>query len=119
MAKKWHNKNLPGALHFVTANVLNRRRIFQKESYCRAFLRELQRLRTQYECKLIAFVIMLDHIHLILNPRSGDIQTATGLLKELSAKELVSLRRNKLSQRAKRIRCGKRALSHCRCGAVG
>lgn len=48
-------------------------------------------LRSRNNCKLIAFVIMLDHIHLILNPKGGDIQTATGILKSLSAKRIVEL----------------------------
>ena len=91
MAKKWTNKNLPGALHFVTGNVLNRRQIFRQEKNCIAFLQELQDLRISRQCKLIAFVIMLDHFHLILNPRDGDIRSHTGILKSLSAKRIVSL----------------------------
>ena len=91
MSKKWTNKNLPGALHFVTGNVLDRRPIFRQEKNCVAFLEELQGLRRSLECKLIAFVIMLDHFHLILNPRDGDIRSHTGILKSLSAKRIVSL----------------------------
>ena len=90
MSKKWTNQNLPGALHFVTGNVLNRRQIFRQEKNCIAFLQELQDLRTSHECKVIAFVIMLEHFHLILNPRDGDIQSHTGILKSLSAKQIIS-----------------------------
>ena len=89
MAKKWSNKNLPGALHFITGNVLNRRSIFQSEDNCRALLKEMQDLRTYYECKLIAIVIMLDHFHLIINPKDGDIQKAVGILKSFSAKAII------------------------------
>lgn len=89
MAKKWSNKNLSGALHFVTGNVLNRKPIFRRDTNCIAFLEELQNLRLKHECKLIAFVVMPDHGHLILNPRSGNITEATGALKSLSAKSLV------------------------------
>lgn len=91
MAKKWTNENLPGALHFVTGNVLNRRPIFRIENNCKAFLEELQNIRNERECKLIAFVLMPDHGHIILNPRDGNIQTHTGILKSLSAKRLVGL----------------------------
>jgi REP element-mobilizing transposase RayT len=91
MAKKWTNRNLAGALHFITGNTLDRRPIFKNEKYCIAFLEELQELRANRDWKLIAFVIMLDHIHLILNPKGGDIQTATGFLKGLSAKRIVKL----------------------------
>lgn len=91
MAKKWHNKNLPGALHFVTGVILKRQQIFRNAKYCRAFLSALQDLRKNHECKLIAFVLMLDHLHLILNPKNGDIQTATGILKSFSAKAIIRL----------------------------
>jgi len=35
--------------------------------------------------------LLLDHIHLILNPRDGDIQTHIGILKSFTAKRLVQL----------------------------
>jgi putative transposase len=70
--------------------VVDRRRIFANESNCIAFLEELQALRRERECKLIAFVLMLEHFHFALNPEDGDIQTSTGILKSLSAKRLVA-----------------------------
>ena len=91
MAKKWSNKNLPGALHFVTGNVLNRRNIFRSPHLCRAFLAECQFLRENLECKLVAFVLMPDHFHLILNPLDGDIRRSIGTLKSRSAKAVVRL----------------------------
>ena len=91
MAKKWSNKNLPGALHYVTGNVHNRRQIFRGGDACKIFLEELQSLRSAHYCKLIAFVLMPDHYHFILNPRNGNIQEATGVLKSFSAKRIVAL----------------------------
>jgi len=91
MARKWTNENIPGALHFVTGNIFNRKPIFRSEKNCIAFLEELQILRADRECKLLAFVLMPDHFHLTLNPRDGAIQTSTGILKSLSAKRLVDL----------------------------
>ncbi len=89
MAKKWSNRNLPGALHFVTGNVHKRLPIFRNEIACQAFLEELQNLKK--DCKLIAFVLMPDHFHLIVNPRDGDIQKWTGALKSISAKRLTRI----------------------------
>ena len=89
MAKKWTNENFPGALHFVTGNVIDRRRIFDQEHNCVAFLAELQALRRDRECKLIAFVLMPNHFHFTVNPKDGDIQTATGILKSFAAKQIV------------------------------
>lgn len=91
MAKKWTNRNLPGALHFVTGNVRKRLPLFHREAACRAFLEECQGLRTRRESKLIAFVVMPDHFHLIVNPRDGKIREWTGALKSLSAKRLIEI----------------------------
>jgi REP element-mobilizing transposase RayT len=91
MAKKWTNKNLPGALHFVTGNVDRRRPIFRREDACLAFLTELQNLKSNIPCLIIAFVIMLDHFHLIVNPRNGDIRQWCGALKSLTAKSLTQI----------------------------
>ena len=91
MARKWSNKNLPGALHFVTGNVNNRRRIFTNEIACSSILQELQSLKNKMECKIIAFVLMLDHFHLVINPRDGNIREWTGALKSLTAKSLTKI----------------------------
>jgi REP-associated tyrosine transposase len=91
MARKWSNRNVAGALHFVTGNVLNRLPVFRREAACCAFLEECQRLRVEMECKLIAFVVMPDHFHLIVNPRDGRIREWTGALKSLSAKRLIEI----------------------------
>jgi REP element-mobilizing transposase RayT len=89
MAKKWSNKNLPGALHYVTANIFNRKPVFRNDNACKIFLEELQHLRSAHECKLISFVVMPDHCHFVLNPRNGNIQESTGALKSTSAKRLI------------------------------
>src|SRR5690348_4452972 len=91
MSKKWSNRNLPGALHFITGNVHKRLPIFKKEIVCRAFLEEFQSLKTKRECKIIAFVLMPDHIHLVINPRDGAVREWTGALKSNSAKRLVQI----------------------------
>jgi len=44
MARKWSNLNLPGALHYVTGNFLDRARVFTDHECCKVFLDELQTL---------------------------------------------------------------------------
>jgi len=89
MGKKWTNRNLPGALHFVTANCLNRLTVFTNDSYCLLFLQAVQELKEVRPFKLIAYVLMPDHCHLIVNPRDGRITDLTGALKGLSARYIV------------------------------
>lgn len=85
MARKWSNINLPGALHFVTGNFLDRLRVFTEPECCKAFLEELSSLDQRWPSKLIAYVLMPDHFHLISNPRDGRIREFIGELKSLSA----------------------------------
>lgn len=89
MARKWSNLNLPGALHFVTGNVFDRIPIFTRDECCIAFLEELRCLDQKWPSKLIAYVLMPDHFHLLCNPRDGRIKEFIGALKSLSAKSIV------------------------------
>jgi len=81
VTKKWSNLNLPGALHFVTGNVFDRAPIFTDATLCKAFLDELNSLNQKWPSKLIAYVLMPDHFHLICNPKDGRIKECTGALK--------------------------------------
>jgi REP element-mobilizing transposase RayT len=89
MAKKWSNLNLPGALHFVTGNVLHRISVFNEPRACEAFLETCSTLLHDWPCKLIAYVVMPDHFHLIANPRDGDIKGFIGALKSFTAEKII------------------------------
>ena len=91
MAKKRTNENLPGVLHYVTGNVDQRRPIFRRDRNCTVFIEEVRAVRQKRDSKLICFVVMPDHFHLIVNPRDGDIQGWIGELKSVSAKRLVAV----------------------------
>jgi REP element-mobilizing transposase RayT len=91
MARKWSNQNLPGALHYVTGNVRARFPIFKWDKCCQEFLKVFQDLLHDWPAKLIAYVLMPDHIHLIVNPKDGRIQEFTGKLKGLSANRIVEV----------------------------
>ncbi len=99
MTKKWSNLNLPGALHFVTGNVLHRIPIFMQDKCCEAFLEVSSTLLHDWPCKLISYVLMPDHFHLILNPRDGDITGFTGALKSVAAGRIIKITEDKRFQR--------------------
>ena len=101
MARKWTNLNLPGALHYVTGNVLNRIKIFRQKCCCLAFFKILSELLSEWPAKLIAYVVMPDHVHLIVNPRDGNITGFCGALKSLTAKEVVRITGDKRFVREK------------------
>ena len=89
MARKWSNQNLPGALHFVTGNLLDRIPVFKQDVCCRVFLRTCGDLMDEWPSKMIAYVLMPDHFHLVVNPRDGRITQLVGALKSLSARRIV------------------------------
>ena len=91
MTKKWSNLNLPGALHYVTGIVRYRIPVFRQEKCCQAFLEVCADLLRSWPSKLIVFVIMPDHFHLIVNPRDGNIQGFSGALKSLLAARIIEI----------------------------
>ena len=91
MVRKWSNLNLPGALHFLTGNLVQRAPAFAQEASCLAFLNVCASLVNDWPSKLIAYVLMPDHVHLIVNPRDGNIKGFAAALKSLSAKEIVKI----------------------------
>ena len=90
MARKWSNLNLPGALHFITGNFFNRQPVFSQERCCQSFVETYSELAKEWPCKLIAYVLMPDHLHMIVNPRDGRIKEFTGKLKGVSAGSIIN-----------------------------
>jgi putative transposase len=70
----------PGTF-FVTSATYNRRRLFQVPANAELFLETLQHYRREGHYKLHAFVVMPDHIHLILTPQAITLERAVGLIK--------------------------------------
>jgi putative transposase len=67
--------------YFVTSATFNRRRLFQVEANAELFLEVLQKYRREGHYKLHAFVVMPDHIHLLLTPQDASIELVVGLIK--------------------------------------
>ena len=91
MTRKWSNLNIPGALHFVTGNVRDRDQVFLDECCCRVFTGTLNDLIHSWPAKLISYVLMPDHFHLIVNPKDGDIQGFTRTLKGKLSIKVIEL----------------------------
>jgi putative transposase len=70
----------PG-MYFVTSATYNRRRLFQVEANAALFLETLQHYRQEGHYKLHDFVVMPDHVHLLLTPQSITLERAVGLIK--------------------------------------
>lgn len=68
------NQNLPGALHLVTGNIIDRIPIFKEEHCCQTFVEDLRSQIIKWPAKLISWVLMPEHFHAIVNPQDGDIK---------------------------------------------
>jgi putative transposase len=58
----------PPGTYFLTFSTSQRRRLFVVENYARLFLKTLYHYRRERRYTLHAFVLMPDHVHLLLTP---------------------------------------------------
>ncbi len=63
---------IEGSIYYITSVVYNRLKIFTQPSFIIPLIDSFNYYRFQYSCKLIGFVIMLDHIHLLLYPEKAE-----------------------------------------------
>jgi putative transposase len=79
----------PPGTYFVTFSTFNRRKLFVVEIYVRIFLKTLYRYRREGRYRLQAFVVMPEHVHLLLTPGNDvTIERAIQLIKGAYSHEL-------------------------------
>jgi putative transposase len=79
----------PPGTYFATFSTHHRRKLFVVESYVRLFLRTLYRHRREGRYDLHAFVVMPEHVHLLLTPANDiTIERAIQLTKGAYSHEL-------------------------------
>jgi REP element-mobilizing transposase RayT len=61
--------HIDGHIYYITTNIYARLPLFTKASYVIALVDSLNFYRYQYDFKLLGYVIMPDHIHLIIWPQ--------------------------------------------------
>jgi putative transposase len=72
----------PPGTYFVTFLTWQRRRLFVVDNYARLFLKTLYHYRRQGSFQLHAFVLMPEHVHLLLTPaRDVTIERAVQLIR--------------------------------------
>jgi putative transposase len=75
---------------FISTQTYNRRRLFQTATNAELLLETLQHYRREGHYKLHAFVIMPDHIHLLLTPSEITLERAVQLIKGGFSRRLAS-----------------------------
>lgn len=73
MAIPSRNAAIPGT-YFLTSPPYNRRRLFQVDASCDLFLQTIEHYRSGF--LFHAYVLMPDHIHLLITPRGITLERA-------------------------------------------
>ena len=75
----------PNLVHYVTAVTYDRVPVFRSDHACSLFIDALATTKTKEPFKLIGYVVMPDHFHLLANPLCLDISVIVGRLKGRAA----------------------------------
>ncbi len=84
-----HNQ---GFAHFITMALSGFVELFNQDEYAQILIRNLSFYREKFEFKLLAYVIMPHHVHLIIQPSpKGNISEVVRDFKKYTAKEIIQL----------------------------
>lgn len=75
---------------FVTSATFQRRRLFQVAANAVLLLEVLQQYRREGHYRLHAFVVMPDHMHLLLTPQGIAIERVVGMIKGCFSHRIAS-----------------------------
>jgi putative transposase len=82
-------KRKPDIFHYITSVTFNRVPVFRSEKACRIFVEQLTEIRLAFPYKLIGYVVMPDHVHLIVNLIDDDASKFLLRLRGLSARKII------------------------------
>jgi putative transposase len=79
----------PNTFHYTTSVCHKRVPVFRSDKTCDLFIEALAETRRRLPLKLIGYVIMPDHTHLIVNPLCCDISRVMNSLHSASARQII------------------------------
>jgi putative transposase len=86
----------PGQLQFITASTYRRAPLFLSPRFCREFVAGLQEVRSEFGFRMLGWVLMPDHFHLLIWPETAP--STSNIVKQLKqrtgARILKILRQN-------------------------
>ena len=86
---KLFKSHKPNTFHYTTSVCHKRVAVFRRHKTCDLFIEALAETRRRLPLKLIGYVIMPDHTHLIVNPRCCDISRIMSSLQSASARAIL------------------------------
>ena len=83
-------------LHFITCSCYRRQPLFHAARKRDTFLKILDEVRTRYEFSLVGYVVMPEHIHLLISePKVGTPSTVMQVLKQRVSRTLRKTKRHR------------------------
>ena len=83
-------KREPDTFHYITSVTFNRVPVFRSDRACEIFVGQLGEVREKFPYKLIGYVVMPDHFHLIVNLKDDDESKFLLRLRGLSARKIIA-----------------------------
>jgi REP element-mobilizing transposase RayT len=92
MASKPRRYQHQRCLHFITFSCYQRRKLLDFPAAREIFEDELERVRCWYGCYLSGYVVMPEHVHLLISePDRTDLSVVMQMLKQITAHKLRPL----------------------------
>ena len=83
-------KRRESRFHYITVSCYRREPLFDDAAARDVFCRELERVRQEFEFVLVGFVVMPEHVHLLIGePNRPNVSTVMQVLKQRVAKALL------------------------------
>ena len=84
--KRYYGK---GDLHFLTFSCYRKRPLLGTQQARRVFVQELARVRAEYGFRLIGYVVMPNHVHLLVSePKKKTLSTVLQMLKQRVSRKM-------------------------------
>ena len=80
----------PNLVHYATVVTHNRVPVFRNDHACSLLIDAVDTTRSKEPFKLIGYVVMPDHFHLLANPLDLDISIIVGRIKGRAAVAILS-----------------------------
>ena len=108
--KKCKRLNIPGDAHELTFSCFNQQPFFDNEEYCWKLIDSINRARGIHDFHLWAYVIMPEHVHLLIWPQTADYSISNILtsIKLSVSKSIIGKLKQLETDKLKLMRTGER-----------
>ncbi|WP_162428263.1 REP-associated tyrosine transposase [Pontibacter pudoricolor] len=84
-----YRNTAPGELYFVTLTVAGWVDVFSRKEYKDILIENLKYCQEKFNLKVFVYVIMTNHLHLIVRWQDGELTELLGRFKSYTAKKII------------------------------